>query len=112
MRTLLIALFSFCFSTALAQKADVETVRFIMSLDTVKENQQAAAIKQFITKTFPSQQEGNSPAYWLTKVRLLKAEKKKESITYALNAVQLKDNQYELAVLHFVESLQAKNEYK
>lgn len=112
MRTLLIALFSFCFSTALAQKADAETVRFIMSLDTVKENQQAAAIKQFITKTFPSQQGGNSPAYWLTKVRLLKAEKKKDSITYALNAVQLKDNQYELAVLHFVESLQAKNEYK
>ena len=45
-------------------------------------------------------------------MRLLKAEKKKDSITYALNAVQLKDNQYELAVLHFVESLQAKNEYK
>ena len=112
MRTLLIALFSFCFSTALAQKADAETVRFIMSLDTVKENQQAAAIKQFIAKTFPSQQGGNSPAYWLTKVRLLKAEKKKDSITYALNAVQLKDNQYELTVLHFVESLQAKNEYK
>ena len=112
MRTLLIALFSFCFSTALAQKADAETVRFIMSLDTLKENQQAAAIKQFIAETFPSQQGGNSPAYWLTKVRLLKAEKKKDSITYALNAVQLKDNQYELAVLHFVESLQAKNEYK
>ena len=93
MRTLLIALFSFCFSTALAQKADAETVRFIMSLDTVKENQQAAAVKQFITKTFLSQQEGNSPAYLLTKVRLLKAEKKKDSITYALNAVQLKDNQ-------------------
>ena len=36
MRTLLIALFSFCISTALAQKADAETVRFIMSLDTVK----------------------------------------------------------------------------
>lgn len=112
MRTLLIALFSFCFSTVLAQKADAETVRFIMSLDTLKENQQAAAIKQFIAETFPSQQGGNSPAYWLTKVRLLKAEKKKDSITYALNAVQLKDNQYELAVLHFVESLQAKNEYK
>ena len=112
MRTLLIALFSFCFSTALAQKADAETVRFIMSLDTVKENQQAFAIKQFIAETFPSQQGGNSPAYWLTKVRLLKAEKKKDSITYALNAVQLKDNQYELAVLHFVESLQVKNEYK
>ena len=112
MRTLLIALFSFCFSTALAQKADAETVRFIMSLDTLKENQQAAAIKQFIAETFPSQQGGNSPAYWLTKVRLLKAEKKKDSITYDLNAVQLKDNQYELAVLHFVESLQAKNEYK
>lgn len=54
MRTLLIALFSFCFSTALAQKVDAETVRFIMSLDTVKENQQAAAIKQFIAETFPS----------------------------------------------------------
>ena len=78
----------------------------------MKENQQPTTIKQFIAETFSSQQRGNSPAYWLTKVRLLKAEKKKDSIAYALNAVQLKDNQYELAVLHFVESLQAKNEYK
>ena len=51
-----------------------------MSLDTVKENQQPFAIKQFIAETFPSQQGANSPAYWLTKVRLLKAEKKKEDV--------------------------------